>query len=84
VTEYNPSIIARHRLLSVIESVVAAASSLDTEVTQMSGPNRKEQLERRLEQSRRLLKSVNDPTTAGRLRKLVGDLEQEKQQESEK
>jgi hypothetical protein len=46
--------------------------------------NRKEQLERRLEQSRRLLKDANDPTTKERIGLLIGDLEQQQQQETER
>jgi len=45
---------------------------------------RKEQLERRLEQSRRLLKGVNDSITSERIERLVSDLEQEKRLENEK
>jgi hypothetical protein len=33
-----------------------------TRETSVAGPSRKEQLERRLEQSRRLLKTIYDPT----------------------
>jgi len=44
-------------------------------VLAMTDPSRKEELERRLEQSRRLSKDVNDPTTKERLNKLTGDLE---------
>jgi hypothetical protein len=46
--------------------------------------SRKEQLERRLEQSRRLLKDANDPTTKERIGMLIGDLVREQQQETEK
>jgi len=45
---------------------------------------RKEQLERRLEQSRRLLKGANDSITSERIERLVSDLEQEKKLENEK
>jgi hypothetical protein len=47
----------------------------------MAGPSRKQELERRLEQSRRLLKQAYDPTTKDRLKWLTGDLEAEQQQE---
>jgi hypothetical protein len=47
----------------------------------MTGPSRKEELERRLEQSRRLSKDANDPTTKERLDKLTGDLEAERQKQ---
>jgi preprotein translocase subunit Sss1 len=50
----------------------------------MTNPSRKEELERRLEQSRRLLKDANDPTTKERISLLIGDLEQQQQQETEK
>jgi hypothetical protein len=50
----------------------------------LKDPGRKEQLERRLEQSRRLLKGVNDSITSERIEKLVSDLEQEKRLENEK
>jgi hypothetical protein len=50
----------------------------------MAGPSRKEQLERRLEQSRRLLKTVYDPTTKERIEILIDDLEKEEKQEAEK
>jgi hypothetical protein len=46
--------------------------------------SRKERLERRLEQSRRLLKSATDKTTVERIGELIGDLEQEQQREGEK
>jgi hypothetical protein len=46
--------------------------------------SRKEELERRLEQSRRLLKDANDPTTRQRIGLLIGDLGQQQQQENEK
>jgi hypothetical protein len=38
-------------------------------------PNRKEELERRLERSRRLSKDASDPTTKERLDKLTRELE---------
>ena len=46
--------------------------------------SRKEEIERRLEQSRRLLKGANDRTTSERIGKLIGDLEQEQERENEK
>jgi hypothetical protein len=46
--------------------------------------NRKEELERRLEQSRRLFKNANDPTTKARIGLLIGDLERAQQLEGEK
>jgi hypothetical protein len=49
----------------------------------MTNPSRKEELERRLDQSRRLLKVANDPTTKERIGLLIGDLEQQQQQETE-
>jgi hypothetical protein len=45
---------------------------------------RKEELERRLEQSKRLLKDANDPTTKKRIGLLIVDLEQEQMLEKEK
>jgi hypothetical protein len=50
-------------------------------VLAMTDPSRKEELERRLEQSRRLSKDVNDPTTKERLDKLTGDLEAEQRRQ---
>jgi hypothetical protein len=47
----------------------------------MAGPSRKEELERRLEQSRRLSKDVSDPTTKERLDKLTSNLEAEQRQQ---
>jgi hypothetical protein len=44
----------------------------------------KEELERRLEQSRRLSKEAYDPTTKDRLDKLTGDLEAEQKQQDDK
>lgn len=45
---------------------------------------RQEEIERRLEQSKRLLKGGNDPMTTARIDKLIGDLEQEQEEEKEK
>jgi hypothetical protein len=45
---------------------------------------RQEQIERRLEQSRRLLKEANDPSTNERIGKLIDDLEHEQVEEREK
>jgi TATA-binding protein-associated factor Taf7 len=50
----------------------------------MTQLNKKEELERRLQQSRRLLKEATDPTTKDRLNKLVDDLVEEQQQEKGK
>jgi hypothetical protein len=47
----------------------------------MTGKTRKDELERRLEQSRRLSKDVTDPTTHERLVELMNDLEKEKKDE---
>jgi hypothetical protein len=49
----------------------------------MAGSNRKGELERRLEQSRRLSKDANDRTTRERLDQLTGDLEAEQKQQIE-
>jgi hypothetical protein len=49
----------------------------------MTGPSRKEELERRLEQSRRLLKDAGDPTTKERLNKLTDDLEAEQREQKQ-
>jgi hypothetical protein len=49
----------------------------------MTIPSRKEAIERRLEQSRRLSKDANDPTTKERLDKLTGDLEAEQQEQKQ-
>jgi hypothetical protein len=46
--------------------------------------SRKEELECRLEQSRRLLKDANDPTTKERIGVLIGELVQEQIIENEK
>jgi hypothetical protein len=51
--------------------------------TQMSDQDCKE-LERRLEQSRRLFKGANDPTTTKRLAQLISELEQEGAREDKK
>jgi hypothetical protein len=45
---------------------------------------REEEIERRLEQSRRLLRGAADPTTTERLYKMIGELEHEKQLDTEK
>jgi hypothetical protein len=45
---------------------------------------RQEQIARRLEQSQRLLRGANDPTTTQRISKLIGDLEHERSEEKEK
>jgi hypothetical protein len=45
---------------------------------------RKEELERRLKQSRRLLRGAGDRTTSERISKLIGDLEHEQQLERER
>ena len=45
--------------------------------------NHKEELERRSEQSRRLLKYANDPTTRERKALLISDLRQRQQREDE-
>jgi hypothetical protein len=50
----------------------------------MTDLGRKEELERRLAQSRRLLKEADDPITKQRIGLLIGDLEQQRQQEPEK
>jgi hypothetical protein len=50
----------------------------------MAEQSRKEELERRLEQSRRLFRGASDKTTSERIGKLVGDLEREQQRENEK
>lgn len=46
--------------------------------------SRKEQLEKRLEQSRRLLKLAGDSTTAQRISQLIGELEDQQKLESER
>jgi hypothetical protein len=50
----------------------------------MAEHTRKEELERRLEQSRRLLRCVSDIETCERIGRLIGDLEHEQQLLSEK
>jgi hypothetical protein len=45
---------------------------------------RQEQIARRLEQSKRLLRDAKDPTTNERIGKLIGDLEHEQAEEKEK
>jgi hypothetical protein len=45
---------------------------------------RKEELERRLEQSRRLLRGAGDRTTCDRIGKLILDLEHEQELERER
>jgi hypothetical protein len=47
----------------------------------MTKPSRKEELERRLAQSRRLPKDAYDPTTTDRLDRLTGDLEAEQRRQ---
>jgi hypothetical protein len=49
----------------------------------MAGSKSNEELERRLEQSRRLSRGASDPTTKDRLDKLTGDLEAEQQQQQD-
>jgi hypothetical protein len=55
-----------------------------TEGDRMSEHTRKKELERRLEQSRRLLHSVSDDVTRDRIARLIGDLEREQQLLTEK
>jgi hypothetical protein len=50
----------------------------------MAGSNRKEELERRLEQSRRLIKDAYDPTTKERIGHLIDDLENEEKLQKQK
>jgi hypothetical protein len=50
----------------------------------MTSQSRKEELERRLEQSRRLLRSASDRTTSDRIGRLISDLERERQLENER
>jgi hypothetical protein len=45
---------------------------------------RQEQIAVRLEQSKRLLRGANDPATAQRIGKLIGDLERERSEDKEK
>jgi hypothetical protein len=49
----------------------------------MTEPGHKEDLERRLEQSRRLSRVSNDPTTKERLDRLTDDLEAQQKQEKQ-
>jgi hypothetical protein len=48
----------------------------------MAEPRRKEELERRLAQARRLLKDAYDPTTKERLKRFTADLEAEQEQQA--
>jgi hypothetical protein len=50
----------------------------------MTLQTRKDELERRLEQSRRLLRGASDRTTSDRIGKLISELEREQQIESER
>ena len=50
----------------------------------MAEQSRQQELERRLEQSRRLLRDVGDRTTCDRIDKLISDLEREQQLERER
>jgi hypothetical protein len=50
----------------------------------MALQSRKEERERRLEQSRRLLRGASDRTTSDRIGKLISDLERERQLEDER
>ena len=61
--------------------IPAPIRSLLHETTQMTDQSRKEQLERRLEQSIRMLRQVDDPTTRKRLHALTEALEREKERE---
>jgi hypothetical protein len=45
---------------------------------------RAQEIERRLEQSKRLLRGAADPTTTERIGKMIGELEQEIQLDKEK
>lgn len=45
---------------------------------------RQEQIAVRLEQTKRLLQFANNPTTAQRIGRLIGDLEREQAEEKEK
>jgi hypothetical protein len=47
----------------------------------MTNPTRKEELERRLEQSRRLSRGATDKTTHERLAELIDELEKKQTQE---
>jgi hypothetical protein len=44
---------------------------------------REQEIERRLEQSKRLLRSAADPATFERIEKMIGELEQERQLDKE-
>jgi hypothetical protein len=50
----------------------------------MANPARIEEIERRLEQSRRLLKAANDPRTRERIGGLIDELEDREKEEKEK
>jgi hypothetical protein len=50
----------------------------------MDEHTRIEELERRLEQSRRLLRTVNDSDTSERIGRLIDDLEHQQQLQREK
>jgi hypothetical protein len=45
---------------------------------------RKQEIERRLEQSKRLLRGAADPATTERIGKMIGELEREMQRDKEK
>jgi hypothetical protein len=45
---------------------------------------REQEIERRLEQSKRLLKGAVDPTTTERIGRMIGELEQEKKLDKER
>jgi hypothetical protein len=45
---------------------------------------REQEIERRLEQSKRLLRGAADPTTTERIGKMIGELEREIQLDKEK
>jgi hypothetical protein len=45
---------------------------------------REQEIERRLEQSRRLLRGAADPMTTERIEKMIGELEQEIELDKEK
>jgi hypothetical protein len=49
----------------------------------MAEKNSKDEIERRLEQSRRLKRSSADPTTFERLSKLIDDLETEQKRDTD-
>jgi hypothetical protein len=46
--------------------------------------SREQEIERRLEQSKRLLRGAADPTITERIGKIIGELEHEKQLDKEK